>query len=223
MVNFSTPDIAYGIVLGALSFLTYILYLTSFSGDNTSVSVTIYRMNMIPGILLAVIFLGEAVDPRRGSAIISCILSVLLLGSWKFGRLKDDRHLLLSIGACISGGVLNVVNKAAIVQGGNSFNLLFIRFTLVFVLTGLFIIFRKAWTIDRKTVKYALFSGILLMLAIYFILEAFRSGDVALVLPVTQLSFTLVVFASRAIFKEVISVRKVIGKLQAVSSDLLMK
>ncbi|OGO80991.1 MAG: hypothetical protein A2Y21_00570 [Clostridiales bacterium GWC2_40_7] len=58
-LHFGTPDLVYGGVLGVLSFVTYMLYLTSFSGDNTSMSVTIYRMNLIPGILLAMLFLGE--------------------------------------------------------------------------------------------------------------------------------------------------------------------
>lgn len=220
-VYFGVPDITYGIVLGVLSFVTYILYLMSFSGENTSVSVTIYRMNLIPGILLAVAFLGEVISLRRGAAILLCILSVLLLSSFK-SKLLDNRRLLLSIGAFLSGGVLNYVNKVAITHGGNSFKLLFVRFTIVAVLTSIFIVVKKAWVFDVKIVKYAILSGFVLMFSIYFILEALKTGDVGLVLPVTQLSFTLVAISSWVFFKEKASVKNLLGVVVAVCSVLLM-
>jgi uncharacterized membrane protein len=221
-MHFGTPDIVYGVILGVLSFVAYILYLMSFNGKNTSISVTIYRMNLIPGILLAVIFMGELISLRRGTAILSCILSVILLGSWGIGRFQDKRYLLLSICACMSGGVLNVVNKAAVTNGGNSFNLLFIRFTIVALLTGVFVLVRKTWTFDVKIIKYAILSGLALMFAIYFVLEALKTGDVGLVLPVTQLSFTLVAIASWLLFKEEVNAKKLFGVVLAIGSVLLM-
>lgn len=221
-LHFETVDLFYGGILGVLSFVTYILYLMSFSGDNTSVSVTIYRMNLIPGIILAVIFIGEVISLKRGLAIIFCVLSVLLLGSFRFGRLKDNRHLLLSIGALLSGGVLNFINKSAVIHGGNALNLLFVRFLVVSVLTGIFIIHKKSFKFDKKALKYAILSGLLLMIAIYLILEAFKTGDVALVLPITQLSFTLIVIASWIFFKEDMNVKKLSGIILAIGSVLLM-
>jgi uncharacterized membrane protein len=221
-LHFGPPDLIYGGVLGVLSFVTYMLYIMSFSGNNTSASVTIYRMNMIPGILLAMIFMDEIINFRRGTAILSSILSLLLLGSWRFGTLQENRYFFLSIGACLSGGVLNFVNKAAIMHGGNSFSLLFIRFALVTLFAGVFIILRKSYRFDIKTIKYASLSGLFLMLGIYFILEAFKTGEVGLVMPIAQLSFPFVAFVSWIFFKEGINAKKVSGLILAILSILLM-
>jgi uncharacterized membrane protein len=155
-------------------------------------------------------------------AVSSVYCFVLLLSSWKFGKFEDNRHLLLSIGACISGGVLNFVNKSAVAHGSNSFNLLFVRFVVVTLLTGVFILLQKSYKFEKITIKYALLSGLFLMLAIYFTLEAFKTGDVALVLPVTQLSFTLIVIVSWIFFKEEANVKKIIGIMLAIGSVFLI-
>ncbi|MRS05854.1 hypothetical protein EG832_21945, partial [bacterium] len=121
LMFFGTADLFYGAVLGVLSFVTYILYLSSFSGDNTSVCVTIYRMNMVPAILLAVIFMGEVIDLKRGAAIVCCIISMILLGSRHSAGPEKGRKIMLSIGACMTGGVLSFVNKVAMIHGADSF------------------------------------------------------------------------------------------------------
>jgi len=219
---FINRDLFYGSALGVLSFITYILYLSSFTGDNTSVSVTIFRMNMIPSALLAVFFLGETISLRRGIAIFLCLASLLLLGSLRFGKLKDNRHLFLSLGAFLSGGVLNIVNKLAVINGGNTFRLLFIRFTVVVVLTGIMIIVRKSGVFDRKIIIYSILSGLFLMFSIYFTLEALKIGDVTLVLPVVQLSFALIAVISWIFFKEKMHIRKIFGVIIAIAAVLLI-
>ncbi|MHB1483381.1 MAG: DMT family transporter [Saccharofermentanales bacterium] len=221
-IVFQAADIIFGLTIGVLSFFTYILYLTSFSGANTSVSVSIYRMNLVPGILIAVFFMGEIVSFKRSIAIICCLASVYLLGSWKSGKAADKRYLYLSIAACLSGGVLNAVNKIAVTHGADSFNLLFVRFLMVTLLAGIVIINRKSYNFENKTIKYAVFSGLFLMSAIYFILESFKTGDIALVLPVAQLSFTIIVIISWIFLKEKMSVRKISGIILAVLSITLI-
>jgi uncharacterized membrane protein len=215
-------DLLYGIVIGIISSITFILYLKSFSGDNTSTSVTIFRMNMIPSIILAVFFLGETISLRRGIAIIVCIISVLMLNSWKFGKLPDMRYLLPSLGAFLFGGILNFVNKMAVTAGCNSFSLLFIRFLVVSVIAGTFILVRKSFYFDKKVVKYAVGSGMMIIGAIYFILEGLKRGDIALVLPITQLSFILVVIISWLFFKEKMNTVKIIGIFLAIGSIFLI-
>jgi len=221
-MNYGAPTLFYGLILGGLSFITFMLYLKSFSGENTSVSVTIFRMNMIPSILIAVAFMGETISLRRGIAIILCIISVLMLNSWKLGKLPDMRYLLPSLGAFLSGGVLNVVNKMAVGSGCNSFSLISVRFLFVTVLAGLCILLKKSFHFEKKAVKYAAASGVTLIMAIYFVLEALKTGDIALVLPITQLSFIMVVVISWLFLKEKMTKTKIIGIFLAVGSVFLI-
>jgi len=221
-VRFEIQDLIYGFLLGVVSFVTYILYLLSFSGENTSVSVTIFRMNLIPGIILAVLFMGETISLRRGLAAVCCIISLLLLSPWKTGKLPDKRFLLFSLGAFFAGGVLNVVNKAVAVHNTHYFSILGIRFLVVGLLTCVVMLFQKSFKFDRKAVKYSVFSGFFLVISVFLNLEALKTGDVTLVLPVTQLSFTLIVVISWLFFKEKMSIKKMIGIALAIGSVSLM-
>ena len=219
---FGMPDLLYGSILGIVSFITYILYLASFSGENTSVSVTIFRMNLVPTILLAVIFMGESISLRRGIAIVCCIISLLMLSSWKSGKFPDKHFLLPSLGAFLAGAVLNVVNKAAAIHGTHSFSLLSVRFLVVTILAGLIVLFKKSFIFDKKAVKYAVSSGFFLVIAIFLTLEALKTGDVGLVLPINQLSFTLIIVISWLFFKEKMNIKKIFGVLLAIGSIFLM-
>lgn len=221
---FSRQDILFGILLGVLSFCTYFLFIMSFNGiNNSSISSTIYRMNMIPGVLLAVFLLGEEMNTQRGLAILACIISIALFSSWRFNGLNESSHLLYSIGACLFGAVLNVANKIAVMQGGIPFKLLFWRFVVVSIIAGIIVCFKKSWTIDVERIKYAFFSGLSLMLAIYMILSAFKTSDVAIVLPITQLSFIIVAVVSWLLFGEHMNKKKAAGIILAIGAVLLMK
>ena len=222
-ISFSKQDIFYGITLGLLSFCTYYLFILSFSDSNTSITVTIYRMNMIPGILLAVLFLGEALNIRRGLAILACVVSISLLSSWKIKGFVEGRSLICSVGACLFGSVLNVLNKIAVQQGGVPFKLIFLRFVVVVIITGIIIALKKSWRIDRKSIKFAFLSGAFLMSAIFMTLKAYKTSDVAIVLPITQLSFALVALVSWLFFKEKMNMKKVLGILFAIGTILLIK
>ena len=60
------------------------------------------------------------------------------------------------------------------------------------------------------------------LISVFLILEALKVGDVALVLPITQLSFTLIIVVSWLFFKEKMSIKKIIGILLAIGSVFLM-
>ena len=55
-------NLKYGLLLGILSYLTYMFYILSFSQKNTSISVTIYRLHMIPAVIFAIIFFNESIS-----------------------------------------------------------------------------------------------------------------------------------------------------------------
>lgn len=215
-------DVLYGILLGVLSFCAYILFLFSFSGSNTSVSVTIYRLNLIPGIILAVIFLGETISWRRGLGVMLCIASMLLFaGKLRYG-LAQKKPLLLSLGACLLGGVLNLMNKVALLHGADSARLLFWRFLSVGLISGVIMWAKKPVRPAAKDVKYAMVSGLLLMSAVFSILTALKTGDVSVIIPITQMAFIIVALISWAFLGEKMNVTKLAGIFCAVCAVILI-
>lgn len=217
-----TVDVLYGILLGVLSFCAYILFLFSFSGSNTSVSVTIYRLNLIPGIILAVIFLDETISWRRGLGVILCVVSMLLFaGKLRYG-LAQKKPLLLSLGACILGGVLNLLNKVAMLHGADSARLLFWRFLAVSLISGVILWTKRPARPVFKDIKYAMLSGLLLMLAVLSILTALKTGAVSVIIPITQMAFVIVALISWAFLGEKMTKTKLAGILCAIFAVILI-
>jgi drug/metabolite transporter (DMT)-like permease len=162
---FTNNEIFYGIILGVLSLITYVLFIFSFSGTNTSVSVIIFRLNMVPGIILAILLLNETISIRRASGILLCIASIFMLTKRESKKSEGRNYVIFSIGACIFGGMLNFLNKVAVNQGCLPFRLLFWRFLTVLLICGIYVFAKKQWQFSKKSTKYAFVSGFLLILA----------------------------------------------------------
>lgn len=221
-LSFSHKEILYGIILGILSLITYILFIFSFSGDNTSISVIIFRLNMIPGIILAAWLLNESISLRRASGIILCILSIFMLTKREPKKAKGRNYLMFSIGACLFGGILNFMNKIAVNEGCLPFKMLFWRFATVFILCGIFVFAKKQWEFSTGIIKYAFVSGFLLIMAVFFILEALKTADVSLVIPLTQMAFAFIALISWIFLGEKMTLRKLVGLIMAIFVVILI-
>lgn len=216
-------DVFYGVILGILSFGAYILFLFSFDGSNTTVSVTIFRLNLIPSIALAAIFLNEVLTVRRGVGILLCIASMLLFAGNILKGSLQKRYLLLSLAACLVGGVLNMMNKVAVINGAEPLQLLFWRFLTVGLISGVVLLPKKHAAFALKDIKYPMISGLLLMLAVFSILTALKTGEVSIVIPITQMSFVLVAIITWIVLKESMHLAKIGGILCAVIAVILIR
>ena len=216
-------EILFGAALGIVSFGAYLFFLLSLSGGSASIGVTIFRLNMIPAILLARIVLNERIDPARGIGIVFCVISIYLLaGSGKKESKLAAKYIMLSVGACLLGGATTFMNKLAVQAGHESLHLLFWRFIAVALIGAGLLTGMRKWQPRREHAKYAPLSGFFMYSSIFFILEALARGDLSLVMPITQLSFVFVTVISWIFFGELITVRKAAGSLLAVLAVILI-
>jgi transporter family protein len=218
-----TVDVLFGIGMGALSFITYILFLFSFSGSNTTVTVTIFRLNMIPGILLAMVFIGETISWVRGIGILLCIAALLLFVGKVSGERVQMRYLPCSLGACLAGGVLSILNKVAVMQGVEPLQVMFWRFLTVGAISGVLLWVKGPRDLSLKVLGYALASGFLLMFSVLLTMTALKTGDVSVVIPITQLAFVLVALFSWIALKEKMNIMKGAGVLCAILAVFLIR
>lgn len=223
-LGIKSVDIGYGILLGFISFVVYLLFLLSFSGGSTAMSVTIYRLNMVTSTILAILLLNEHISGRRAAGILLCILTIIMFAAGeKNEKRQNKKPVYFSIGACLLGGILNYANKVAVINGAIPLNLLFWRFLTVSILSCVLISRCKGNEFSIKDITYPLFSGITLLMAIYFILIALKGGDLSLILPITQLSFVITSLISVIVFKEKMDGFKILGiGIAAVAIFLLI-
>jgi transporter family protein len=235
---FDRTSLIYGIIMGVLSFLSYMLFLMSFTGDNTSIAVTIFRLNMIPAIFLAVIFLNETISLRRGIGVVLSLVCIFLIAGTPekntqnngSGKAKVvDKNLLISIGACIFAGFINFTNKLAVNAGALHYNLLLWRFVVVSLITGFLLLKERRWElkagqwgIDKKGIWTAFISSTLLCASIVNMLIAMKTGDVAMIIPITQMAIVIIAIISWLFLKEKMYPRKVVGIILAVVAVILI-
>jgi uncharacterized membrane protein len=209
--RFYLEEAVFGIFFGLVSFFAYTLYLFSFDGENTSISVTIYRMNMIPAIVLAMVFLGETVTVRRMLGIALCILGMLLFSLRLTGMNIQRKSILLSIVACLFCGWLSFLNKVATLRGFDPFYVIFWRFFTVSLISGIILLKVRPGKITAGDLKYPAMSGFMLMLGVFLGLLALSQGDVSLIMPIMQYSFVATALFSRIVYKEKLGKVKLIG------------
>lgn len=220
--GFSSADVFFGILMGLLSFGTYYFYIRSFTKDNTTTAVTIFRMNMVPGIILAILFTGEEITLKRGLGIVACVISIALLSSWNFKGQKMSIHLVFSFCAMFMGATLNLVNKIAVRQGAIAFNLIFWRFAVVTVITAGILLFQKTWTMRMKTAKYTFLSGSLMVLSIFLMMSALKSIGLSQIQPIAQMALVFVAIISWLFYKEAMTPRKILGIVFAFVTVILI-
>lgn len=227
VIRTDTMTILYGLIAGVFSFFTYIFYLKSLGcGGNTSSVVTIFRLNSVPAILLAVVFLNETIDIRKGIAILLCLVCVFLFYENSADPSDNQKKgLLYGSLACVFSGCLNFVNKISVKNGAESLSVLFYRFATValVVLMILLVKYRKDFHgIKGSEIAKPALSGFILLLAIVLLMEAYKTGDLSVVTPLTNMSFVFVAVICRVFYKEKISLRKWIGIAVAVVAIILI-
>ena len=222
-IDFLKSEIIYGTIIGIVSFATYLLFLLSFDGINASISITIFRMNLVPGIILAIVFLGEILTIKRTAGIILCLMGMLMFARRKKESTIGKKYLLLSICACLSCGVLNVLNKIVSQSGMNIFNIMLYRFLVVSLIAAIVMIFTKSKSGKCRNAGYSMLSGLLLMLSVLFTMQALKLGDLTVVIPITQMSFVVTAVVSCVLYKEKISRMKLFGIACCILSVVLIQ
>lgn len=217
-------ELFFGVALGGLSFGAYLALLLSLAHGSASVAVTIFRLNIIPAIILANALQMETINLKRSIAVALCVTSIILLvgGGSQKERRETLRRQLISVCACLLGGAATFCNKIAMTEGYAPSRLLFWRFLTVAVITGMYLSIGKSWHLSRDHAKYAPLSGFFMCAALYIILEALRLGDLSVVMPITQLSFVFLTLISWILLRERVTLRKGIGSALAIAVVILI-
>lgn len=222
-IVFSVKDVFYGIIAGILAFAAYLMFLISLSGPDTSIYVTVYRLNIVPAVIIAFVIFQEKADIQRLIAIVLCIAGVMVFFIEKRSKKSaNHRYLIISAGGCILAAMLNVFNKMAVLAGCFPFALLFWRFSTVALVSGIIVIISTENNLSIKNLHKPALSGLFVCFAVFTMMEAMNEGDVSLVLPVSQLSFVPLAVISWIFISDIVKTRKVVGITLAALSVVLI-
>lgn len=222
-VSFDKVSVIYGLVVGAFSFISYLLYIYSLKGENGSVYITVYRLNFIVSSVIAIVGMNEKLTAGKSLGIIFCLLAIIMFVDFKQSKMKKyDKYITLAIIASITTGIMNIINKFALSAGSGSDSLLTYRY-LVVVLICFLSSTSKNYNITaglgkatKNVVLSAIASGTLMLGSLYMLYYALKTGDVSIVTPIVQSCFIFTSVLLFIFYKEKLTPKKITGIIFAI-------
>ena len=214
-LTFDIRATAYGVCAGAVAMVANALLIESLARINVSLGSTIYRLNTIAVVIVAVVFLHEAVTLPKLSGIAFGVAAVVLLYQ-RGGRGGDDRHLRVATSLAVIASLLRaafgIMSKVGLADGAEPFMFMLhigIGWTASALVYGLV---RKQRAVALHDVlPYAIVSGTLICLVVTFLLLGLRTGEASVVIPIANMSFVVALLTSAAFRMEHITRRKLVA------------
>ncbi len=217
------PSLPFAIPLAVLAGIGYLTSLRSLVDGDASTNVTIIRMNFVLTSAFAVIFRGESLTPRKIAGSLLCLLAVLLFYLGSRSRGSRHRGIGLSIVACFAMAALNIVNKTALGLGASVSHLVMYRYTLIAVFGAIALaVRRQSFVPQPKLALVSVACAVLMLGSTFGALTALQTGDLTLVIPITQSSFLFTSLLSFLLLGERLDWGKVAGLAAAVAGLIVI-
>jgi len=226
-LSFDSPTLVYGITAAVFVTLSNILLLECFGHLPISMASTIYRLNTIPLVVLAFIFLAENPGLVAGSGILLGLVTVLLLYQSNHIETSAIAHfklfVLLVIAASCLRALYGIFTKAGLNSGADA-NAIMLFAAIAWCLGGLgYACFRERRVrITVIKLKYMAITGVLVFAIIWLLTTALALGDASLVVPLTNMGFVAAFIFSVLLKLEKLTLRKSVAIASAVLSVVLL-
>jgi transporter family protein len=214
----------WGAVSGAAGVGAHLLLLAALRTGDLGTCSTIYRLNLIPAALVAVLLLGEQLTPLKAVAIAVAAGAVGLLAGG--GQASSPRAIRLALGACLLRAAMALGYKQGLLAGAEPMHLLAINgvaWSLGALLwLGLARPRAAAAPWSRPALGWGLASGLLVSGNVLFLTLALARAPLTTVLPITQLSFVATAALACLVGGEPVLARRVAGIGMAAAAVVLM-
>lgn len=211
----------WGGLAGLFIFIGFYNFLSSLATGAVSINATIFRMNFVVTVILAMLFLGEPLSsPKLAGLALSLAATWLLLGGGTLSSLEISRRSLLQVSlATLSLGAANFFHKLGLDEGMSPATMVSahaVAFTICATLFGWIGAHRirpqvRAWT-------YAAPAALALLAAFLLLLNALKRGEASVVVPIAQMGFIPAAILGMVVLREAITGRKIAGLVAALAA-----
>ena len=215
VLTFDIRTTAYGVCAGAVAMVANALLIESLARINVSLGSTIYRLNTIAVVIVAVVFLHEALTLPKIAGIALGVAAVVLLYQ-RGGRGGDHRGLRAATAMVVVAALLRaafgIMSKVGLADGAEPFLFMLhigIGWTVGALVYG--VVRKQPPVALRDVLPYAIASGTLICLVVTFLLLGLRTGEASVVIPIANLSFMVALLTSAAFGMERITRRKLVA------------
>lgn len=213
----SGPTLVWGLVSGVTGLAANLLLLVAMRGCEVGTCATVYRLNLVPATLLAVLALGETLTDGKLLALVLAVGAVLLMATWRGGA---NRFLAAAIAACALRALMALAYREGVVAGAEAGGLLVINGVVWFVGAAAWAAVSEGWRgrLSMAEVRWGLAIGLLATGSATFLARALVHGQLSQVLPISQLSFVVTALAACLLLGERLTLRKATALALAVGA-----
>lgn len=217
------PALGWGLLAGLLGVVANLLFLAALRGGDVGACATVYRLNLVPATLFAMVLLGEDLTLRRALAVSAALGAMAMLADPRRGA--GGRWLILAIAACIARAGMGLAYKQGLLDGADEARLLFINGAVWLAVSALWALRSSApggrdWR--HADLGWGLLSGALISGNVWFLTLALARAPLSDVLPITQLGFVVTMITATVVFREALTVRKLLALACAGGCILLL-
>ena len=223
--------LGWGVLCGIFSVVGNILLIESMSRLSAGMCSTVYRLNLLLVVPLALVFFDESLLWYQWIGIAAALLAVIAfmpVGEKVVAGRKSD-YVMLILAMTMRAGLGLATKKAASLDPAVSKNGIQIVIGWCWIVGGLIYYLLKEYrplpparAFDRKTFGYGALSGIFVAGIIFFMVKSLKYGEASIVLPIQQMSFLATFFLGVIFLKEKITPRKVAALACGVIALLLL-
>ncbi|MBW2512496.1 MAG: EamA family transporter [Deltaproteobacteria bacterium] len=215
-------SIRYGLFAGLCLTLSNLLLLESLTHINISLGSTVYRLNTIGVVVMAFLFLGEALGGIKLLGVGLGIVAVGLLYRPDPTAMSEENRgrflpfFLMAVAASLLRAGYGVITRGGIVHKADPQTMLLLC-ALSWIVGGAFYarLREGRLRLTKKKVGYALVSGVLVFLVVDFLMLAVKYGEASIVIPIANMSFVMAMLLSVVLRFEPFSLRKGIAMVVA--------
>ncbi len=227
ITELTTKTIIFLILSGLATGLSWLCYFKALQIGNVNKVTPIDKSSTILTMLLAMIILGEKITLLKVISIVLIGIGTYLMIEKKEDtkKAKDNKWLIFALGSAIFASLTSILGKVGI-DGVESNLGTAIRTIVVLIMAWIVVWVTKKQgeikSIDKKSWKFLLLSGITTGLSWLCYYKALQDGEASIVVPIDKLSIVITIAFSYFILKEKLSKKSIIGFIGIVTGTLLL-
>lgn len=218
--------VAVGALAGVLIALANLLLVESLAEVDVSLASTVYRLNTVAVVALAILVIGEPLTWEKALGVGLAVVAVAVLyrpRPLQTGAASFRFYFLLAVAASLLRAVWGIVLKIASLDAVEP-QLIMLMSAVGFIAVGA--VYAIAWegriALARSTLAYSVATGGLIFLVANFLMLAVGVGEASVVVPIANMSFVGSLVLSTALGMEPLTGRKIIAISLAAVAILVL-
>lgn len=226
-LRLDAQTLGFGLAAGLLVALSNTLLIESLTHIDVGLGSTIYRLNTIGVVVLAVVLLDEPLTAIKLAGVLLGVAAIVLLFERRHAHAEARAtfriFFVMVVLASLLRACFGVLSREAALSGVDLQAMLLVN-APVWILVGALYAWRRGERIhvNAATLKYAAASGALICGVANFLMLAVARGEASIVVPIANMSFLVALLISAALGMERLTGRKMVAVGLAVAAIVVL-